>query len=431
MQRLLAAIACLLACSQTGLAADNLTILHQFDTNKFADGYMPPQGVYYDAASNALYGTTEYGGEKTCHEDNGCGVVFALTAGDNGQLTKYNRLHVFDFGAKDKADGDGGDAVILDSAGNLYGTNQQGGDPNCANGLGCGMIYMLEAPLLGGHSPQERVLHVFEDSDGRFPYGGLILDPKSGALYGTTVGGGSGDRGTVFSLAPAAGKTGWTFTVLYNFRGAPDGDGPASPLIMDGQGDLWGATEYGGAGKGFGDGAMFSLQPGEGGWKERVALRFHLRSDGQHPFPGLAADGQGNFFAATDAGCGKRLTKPCGYALELSPQGKNYDAKIIHTFYWADGSTLYGGALTRDSAGDLFGVAAYGGANGDGSAYELQNAGGAYTFVKLYDFCSESGCSDGALPYGLVMDAHGNLYGTTIAGGVGDAGEVFMLSAAK
>ena len=61
---------------------------------------------------------------------------------------------------------------------------------------------------------------------------------------------------------------------------------------------------------------------------------------------------------------------------------------------------LYGDALVRDAAGNLFGVAAYGGTHNEGSAYELQNGSGAYTFVKLYDFCALSGCSDGALPYG-------------------------------
>jgi len=427
-------LAVLFACGgmQTGVASYNFTILRKFDrSGHFATGFMPSQGVDYDPVSNALYGTTEYGGNSNCHQGNGCGVVFALTPDAHGQLTGFRRLHVFDFHTKGGKDGDGGDAVVLDPAGNLYGTSQMGGDYACSNGLGCGIVYMLEAPLFQKGMPKERILHVFEDSDGRAPYGGLVLDPGSGALYGTTFGGGSAKSGTVFRLTPNPSKTKWNFTVLYNFSGRPDAGNPVAPLITDGHGRLFGTSEYGGRGKGFGEGTMFSLQSYGGGWKERLGLRFSLKINGEYPFPGLTPDGQGNFFAATGANCGKHLNKVCGYALELMPQGKTYGAQILHAFYWADGSTLYGSALSRDASGDLFGVAAYGGAHGNGSAYELVNAAGAYTFVKLYDFCALSGCSDGAIPFGLSSDASGNLYGTTIAGGIGDNGEVFMLSPAR
>jgi uncharacterized repeat protein (TIGR03803 family) len=378
-----------------------------------------------------VFGNTAYDGDPTYHNGNGCGTFFALTTDSNGRLTTFTRLHVFEFNQKGGEDGDTPEAVVPDSAGNLYGTAQMGGDANCQNGLGCGIVFMLGAPLFGNGNPKERVLHVFENSDGRGPVGRLLLDPNSGALYGTTYGGGSTGYGTVFKLTPNAKKTRWEFTVLYNFNGSPDGAYPVASLIVNGQGVLFGTTQYGGTGKGFGNGTMFSLESQNGTWNEQVLLQFRLRDDGQHPFPGLTADDQGNFFAVSDANCGKHLTQPCGYALELVPQGYSYTAQILHTFYWADGSTLYGDALVRDTAGNLFGVAAYGGAHGNGSAYELQTGGGTYTFVKRYDFCALTACHDGALPFGLSMDSAGNLYGTTATGGPNGDGEVFVLSSGK
>src|SRR5205823_940721 len=256
-------------------SADRLTILRKFDRGDFANGYMPPQGVYYDAASNALFGTTEYGGNKTCHEGDGCGVVFALTADSNRKLTTFTRLHIFEFNMKGGEDGDGGGNVVLDGAGSLYGTAQMGGDPNCAGTLGCGIVYMLEAPLLGKAKPKEQILHVFENSDGLGPYGRLLIDGSSGALYGATYGGGTNGLGTVFKLAPNANKTKWEFSVLYNFQQSPDGYSPTASLIMDSQNRLYGTTRYGGKGENPGFGTVFSLRPVNGGWKEHTLFDFH------------------------------------------------------------------------------------------------------------------------------------------------------------
>lgn len=408
-----------------GQAAYNLTTLHKFDQfADFADGNLPATGVLYDAASGALFGTTASGGGGQCHEKNGCGIVFALTGDANGRLTRFVRLHVFRFAVKGGEDGDGGGSVVLDGAGNLYGTTQMGGDPACANGLGCGIVYMLEAPLLGSARPKERILHVFESSDGLGPYGRLLVDPDTGTLYGTTYGGGTAERGAVFRLTPNVNRTKWDFSVLYNFQDAPDGVSPTGALIMDSGGTLYGTTRYGGKSGSSGYGTVFSLQPANGGWKENILFDFGKRT-GETPVPGLTADGHGNFFALTNPDSERHAG---GYALELAPQGGRLDAQTIYRLGRKDGSVLYGDALVRDTAGDLFGVAAYGGTHNDGSAYTLQNNGGTYTFVKLYDFCALSQCSDGALPYGLSMDTNGNLYGTTAEGGSNDSGLVFMLS---
>ena len=417
-----------LAGVQTGEAQYNLTTLHQFDQfNDFANGSIPATGVWYDAASDALYGTTAEGGNRRCHESFGCGVVFALTTDGNGRHTNFVRLHVFTFNVNGGEDGDDPGTVVLDGARNLYGTAQMGGDPGCDNGLGCGIVYVLEAPLLGNAKPKERILHIFENGDGLGPYGRLLVEPKTGTLYGTTYGGGTASHGTVFSLTPNAKRTKWDFAVLYNFQDAPDGVSPTGALITDSEGTLYGTTRYGGKGDYSGNGTVFSLHPVNGGWKEKIVFDFG-KGSGATPVAGLTPDGQGNFFVFSNRNSGGNQG---GYALELVPNGTRLAAQPLYRLRKKDGSVLSGDSLVRDQAGDLFGVAAYGGMHNNGSVYGLLNGGGTYTFTKLYDFCALAQCSDGALPYGLSIDAAGNLYGTTDEGGVNDSGGVFMLSPAR
>ena len=413
---------------QTAGAAYNLTTLHKFDQfGDFANGNIPATGVFYDSATDALFGTTAWGGDHQCHEKVGCGIVFALTRDSKGALARFARLHVFRFNENGGSDGDDGGSVVIDGAGNLYGTTQMGGDPGCGNGLGCGIVYMLEAPLLEKAKAKQRILHVFKGGDGNGPFGRLLIDANSGALYGTTYGGGTAGRGTVFSLTPTAGRTKWEFATLYNFQASPDGDSPTGALIMDSKGSLYGTTRYGGKGSYSGYGTVFSLTPVNRGWKEKILYDFRSHT-GETPVAGLTADGKGDFFALTNPVTGQHGG---GFALELVPEGTRLNARTIYKLHRKDGSVLYGDSLARDASANLFGVAAYGGTYDDGSVYELQNTNGTYTFNKLYDFCALAACSDGALPYGLFMDAGGNLYGTTAEGGINESGTVFVLSPGK
>jgi uncharacterized repeat protein (TIGR03803 family) len=163
-----------------------------------------------------------------------------------------------------------------------------------------------------------------------------------------------------------------TLTVLYNFTGGSDGGGPDALLTLDDEGNLYGTTEYGGAGFGFsGFGTAFELSPnGSGGWNESVLYTFSGGADGAYP--------------------------------EFS--------NVIF-----------------DDNGNLYGTTGYGGANGDGVVFELSPAGSSWTETVLYNFAG--GITDGANPInGLIMDQAGNLYGITVNGGTAGGGTVFELS---
>ena len=134
-------------------------------------------------------------------------------------------------------------SLILDPAGNLYGTTFGGFVVN-------GEVYELSP---SGSGWTQTILHTFAGgSDGRNPVTGLVRD-QAGNLYGTTPSGGNPNYGVVYELSPNG--SGWTETVLYTFSGGNDGETPYSGLILDQAGNLYGATSQGGSG---GNGGMAS-----------------------------------------------------------------------------------------------------------------------------------------------------------------------------
>src|SRR5579863_6600074 len=153
----------------------------------------------------------------------------SLIASAQAQTGSFTVLHSFGE-APDGASPYGG--LILDSAGNLYGTKSQGGSLDC----GCGAVFKLDP------SGKETVLYRFNGMDGSNPDGGLVRD-SAGNLYGTTVLGGTSFLGNVFKLDPSG-----HLTVLYSFRGQPDGASPYAGLIRDSEGNLYGTTIAGGGG---------------------------------------------------------------------------------------------------------------------------------------------------------------------------------------
>jgi uncharacterized repeat protein (TIGR03803 family) len=191
--------------------------------------------------------------------------------------------------------------VIADNAGNLYGTTQYGGGgtgTDCFNG--CGIVYEVSP---NGPGWTERILHVFQEaSDGAFPVGGLVLD-RAGNLYGTASGGGVNQGGTVFELSPDSGGD-WSFSVLYSFTksGAQScafASGPTGNLVMDGSGNLYGNTCTNGA---FGYGAIFKLSASNGNWTYTSLHDFTNGNDGSWPFGSVSLDTRGNLFGTTVGG---------------------------------------------------------------------------------------------------------------------------------
>ncbi len=202
------------------------------------DGRNPQAGLVFDSSGN-LYGTTANGGT------NGGGTIFQLSP-NNGRCCR--EMPVYNFSGGDGQNPQAG--VVLDSAGNLYGTTANGG----ANGGGTA----FEVSPNGGGGWTQTFLHSFgNSSDGQNPFGGLVFD-SSGNLYGTTTSGGLYSKGTVFQLSPNNGRC-CRESPTYSFGfSANDGQHPQASLIIDSSGSLHGTTVNGGS---FGGGTVFGIVP--------------------------------------------------------------------------------------------------------------------------------------------------------------------------
>jgi uncharacterized repeat protein (TIGR03803 family) len=453
------------------------------------DGANPSGSLVVDNFGN-LYGVALGGTGTDClsnHEpySYGCGVVFELTPAANGQ---WSEKILYSFTGQ--TDGSQpSSSLILDAAGNLYGTTYQGGIMSGCSNWGCGVVFRLSPDGKGNWT--ETVLHAFGGSpDGAGPGGTLAMD-KSGSLYGVTGFGGSnsdfdcnpGGCGTAYQLSPSSGQ--WTETILYNFCSLSNcSDGLfVTGVIMDGEGNLYGTSDEGGT---YGAGLVYELSPGGNGWTESILYSFcelQFCNDGNEPTAGVILDYAGNLFGTTAQG-GSGIgggCNGCGTVFELSP-GTNgqWSESVLYNFCSLKGctdgrtpttgltlgksGTLYGNAgtifqlqkslkgvwkekvlyapeysgsgVTFDAAGNLYGLLSEGGIGagcengqvyGCGEAYELKpGTNGTWTPSILHQFGKGS---DGLLPMAsLVFDSAGNAYGTTIAGGKNGYGVVFELS---
>ena len=273
--------------------------------------------------------------------------------------------------------------------------------------------------VTGTAASQERVRHNFRVKTGGAPIGSLIFD-SAGNLYGTTQQGGAARCGTVFELIPAPGG-GWTEKVLHNFH-VTDGSRPESSLIFDAAGNLYGTTHWGGA---HGYGTVFELSPAGGGrWTFKTLHDFNFNYyDGFGPTPGLVFDAAGNLYGTAGGGA-----YAYGIVFELSPTpGGIWTETIVHTFTWVDGAYPTAG-LIIDAAGNLYGTTSQGGAHVYGTVFELTPTGdGTWTEIVLHDFIYDG--LDGRQPFArLILNAAGNLYGTTVQGGYYGDGAVFELT---
>jgi uncharacterized repeat protein (TIGR03803 family) len=314
----------------------------------------------------------------------GVGTVFKLDP--SGTLTVLHSFTVDYDGAEPYA------RLMRDGAGNLYGTTTNGGFH------GFGTVFKLNA------SGQLTWVHSFDVSDGAWPESGLIMD-SAGNLYFTTRDGPSGE-GAVLKL-----DTSLNLTVLHSFTGA-DGAVPDAGLIMDGEGSLYGTTEDGGAS---GNGTVFKLDPSG---NETVLHSFTgAPYDGGVPIAGLIMDTAGNFYGTT-AGGG---TYGFGTVFKLDNAGNE---TVLHSFTDKPDGSRPLGDLIMDSAGNLYGTTQTGGTSGNGTVFKLDTSG---SLTVLHSFTGADGASPDA---GLIMDSAGNLYGTTSGGGTSiyGFGTVFKLS---
>lgn len=284
---------------ETGLRTDK--VLYRFSGG--GDGGLPLiSGVIF--GGNNIYGTTEVGGDLSCNNPYGCGVVYQLTP-----TGKETVLHQFT-----DAGGDGAfplSGLVADKAGHLFGVTAYGGIPGSCNGQGCGTIFEMVHSASGW---TERILYSFTGTgDGENPNGGLILD-QTGNLYGTTWQGGAGTGGTVFELRRnASGNS--SLRVLASFENAGFA---LDPLVMDSNGNIYGTTQNGGGDGSFG--RVFELIANGNGWGYKELYDFTGTTDGGNPLGGLVLDSAGNLYGTaiyygspTCAGLG------CGVVFEVTP----------------------------------------------------------------------------------------------------------------
>jgi uncharacterized repeat protein (TIGR03803 family) len=397
-----------------------------------SNGGQPWSPPILDESGN-LYGTTSEGGNGACYNDNwlvGCGTVYEFSPpASPGDSWTETLLYQF------QGDADGVFPVgglVFDKAGNLYGTTEMGGTPNG------GTVFELTPPASGSGPWIKTILHNFSGgvAQGSSPEAGLTFD-KRGNLYGTTTYGGDCDiptvfcGGVVFELTPpAAGGTGWTYTVLYTFQGMPDGAVPQGTLIFDGSGRLYGTTEYGGSSNEpeTGGGTVFQLTPPSssgGAWTESVLYAFLSQpGDGYAPRSGVVFGKSGALYGDTVLGF-----TGSGTVFQLAPPaspGDSWTESVLYAFSGSDGNGPFGRVtLSRD--GSIYGTTFYGGSLEMGNVFQLtppSAPGNPWVETSLDNF------NNSAYPIaGLTFGKNGWLYGATLGGinpehcGTNSAGE--------
>jgi uncharacterized repeat protein (TIGR03803 family) len=389
--------------------AQTYDVVHNFTGG--SDGANPIAGVTLDSAGN-IYGTTSAAGRK------GFGTVYRLVR--SGPNWLFYLVYTFNGLTQNSTDGSAPySRVVIGPDGFLYGTTHSGGNGQGCKALhGCGTVYSVKPKPGNIWVPwEETVLYQFGTYDGSNPdYGDLVFD-QAGNLYGTTRNGGAYLQGAVYKLTPSGGT--WSEQVLYSFAGSPDGSAPFSGPIFDQAGNLYGATNAGGA-KGWG--TAYQLKPSGPPWTENILHNFQGGSDGIAPTGGVVFDPAGDLYGATQTGG----AGGGGTVFELTPQSSgSWSLNPLYGFLGAGFAGQYR-TVAMDNSGNLYGTTSGGGARPWGSVFKLTRSNGGWTYSSLHDF---TGGADGGTPYGsLVFDTSGNLYGTTYTGGANGQGVVFEIS---
>ena len=273
------------------------------------------------------------------------------------------------------------------------------------------------------------VLHTFGGPDGSDPAAGLVMD-RGGNLYGTTYMGGTNDYGTVFKLSPERGS--WILTTLHRFQGGNDGANPVGRVVFGPDGALYGTTDQGGIAN---NGTVFRLTPPATScsstgcpWTETVLYAFTGGSDGAFPQAvDLAFDAAGNIYGTTYLGGRSCLIYgQCGVVFKLAKSGQHWTETTLYEFSGQPDAGPPIGGVAFDSAGNLYGTTVYGGVYDGGALFELSPAGSGWTETVLHSFGNEP---DGFGPLaGVIIDQQGNIFGTTNQGGASYCGTAFELS---
>ena len=302
---------------------------------------------------------------------------------------------IIPLGSFNGTNGNGPEAgVVLDSSGNAFGTTYGGG----LNGTGAVFEVVHGTTSI---TP----LASFIGTNGEYPRGGVAIN-AAGDIFGTTTSGGAHYDGAVFEIAH--GTTSVTPLASFNYT---NGEYPQGDLTLDSSGNLFGTTEYGGAS---GYGTVFEIANGSTAISTVASFN---NSNGAYPQAGVTIDPNGNLFGTTYQGG----TSNQGTVFEIA-HGTN-SITTLATFNTSNGKYPEAG-VTLDSSGDLFGTTYQGGANSDGTVFEIVHGTTAITTIASFNG------DDGANPQGgVTLDSSGDLFGTAYAGGIGGTGAVFEIAA--
>jgi len=284
--------------------------------------------------------------------------------------------------------------------------------PNLLSFVGAGLIIALcFTAAIPSHGQTFTTLATFSATNGASPYAGLVQG-SNGNFYGTTSSGGKGSWGTVFEVTSSG-----SLTTLHNFSGGKDGGSSYAGLMQASNGNLYGTTTIGGSNcaHGYSCGTIFEANTA-GDVFTIYSFCSQTNSegvcvDGSIPYAPLVEAANKGFYGTTAVGGVNNY----GTVFEVSSQGK---LTSLYSFCskpkCEDGSNPYAGLL-QASDHNLYGTTTTGGRNGNGTVFGISYAG---KLKKIYDFCSQPNCADGAIPQGsLVQAANGNFYGVTNRGG--------------
>ena len=312
--------------------------------------------------------------------------------------------------------------LTMDSKGNLYGTCINAG----ANGIGG--VYELSPPGQAGGQWTQKLLHSFAndgvDGNGPGPEAGLILDAH-GNLYGTTENGGTNNLGVAFELSPSSGGE-WTETILYTFGKGGGPNTPMGALVFDHQGNLYTTTADGGTP---GAGAVVELSPPANQGSEWTLSQLYgfggKATNGRNPATGVLFDAAGNLWGTTTHGSTYYSTGPAntdGVLFELMPQAGGGWQEVVRHLFGAPGEVLGAGSpMVIDSKGNLYGGGSGGAANcpstGCTGIFEYSPSGSASAPAPSI---AAGGVVNGAsFGSGLVVGSWATIDGTNFASSTG------------
>jgi len=391
------------------VCAQTYHIIHTFTQQ----ASYPMDGLVADAAGN-LYGSTSAGGNTYN------GTIFRMTLRDSAWM--YTTIYNFQGGS------DGSEPLstpVFGPDGALYGMTYAGGaNPNCPSV--CGTVYRLVPPPTVCKTTlcewSDQVIYSFGSNtpDGYNPYSRVSFD-SNGNLYGSTSQGGNlpppdQNFGAIFQLTHSNGV--WSENILLTFIGMGNGNNPTWGVIVDNSGNVYGTspsadicgTEH------YTCGAVFELQ--QPNWRYSFIYTFDHSDDGTAPYGAPVWDAEGNMYGSTAAGS---LDGSSGATIwKLSPSNGSWVRTTLYS--WPVGAWGGKGSLTMDAHGNLYGIQApiYG--SGAGSVFKLTNNNGVWSYSTLHEFNG----SDGSYPNGsLVVDANGNVFGTTWMGGHPPTGQCY------